>query len=208
MEKNLFYLILVGLLCGCMPQYQLSDRQSFYVTDDQQAREGVVLTTSTDSVISYKRLARRANRRDLQLVMFRIENFTPEEIVINYGKIEAISTNTIELIPLFSPQDFYKKMKNKPYDEILAGLLGGAFMFSYGSAGILFNPYSPSWLLTAAAPFLLIRNGKIDKQLRTELEKYDLQDQRLLPGDFKIGLVALETEKPQGIKLRYRLSPD
>jgi len=203
MKKNLLSLILIGLLCGCMPQYQLSERQSFYGTDDQQAREGIVLTTSTDSVISFKRLARRAHRKDLQLVMFRIENFTPEEMMINYRKIEAISTNKLELIPVFSPQDFYKKMKNKPYDEILAGLLGGAFMFSYGSAGILFNPYSPSWLLTAAAPFLLIRNGKIDKQLRTELGKYDLQDQRLLPGETKIGLVALKTKNPQGIKLRY-----
>ena len=205
MKKNLLSLILIGLLCGCMPQYQLSERQSFNGIDDQKTPEGIVLTVSTDSVISYKRLARRAHRKDLQLVMFRIENFTPEEIVINYRKIEAISAQETEPIPVFSPDDFYQKMNNKPYDEILAGLLGGAFMFSYGSAGVFFNPYSPSWLLTAAAPFLLIRNGKIDKQLRTELEKYDLQDQRLLPGEFKIGLVALKTETPRGISLRYRL---
>lgn len=206
MKKNLFYLILIGLLSGCMPQYQLSERQSFNPNDDKKAREGIVLTMSTDSVISYKRLARRAHRKDLQLVMFRIENFTPDEIVINYRNIEAISAQETEPVAVLSPKDFYQKMKNKPYDEILAGLLGGAFMFSYGSAGILFNPYSPSWLLTAAAPFLLIRNGKIDKQLRMELEKYDLQDQRLLPGDFKIGLAALKTENPWGIILRYTLN--
>lgn len=194
-----------GLICGCIPQYQITKSQSGINKLSNNNKQGISLTVLEDSIISYNRLAKRSERKNLQLLSFQIENATANNIVIDYQKIEAISTLSLELIPVLSPIEFYAYLKNKSYNEIIAGVLGGALMFSYSAVGLTFIPYSPTWLITVGAAIQLYRHKKINKQLLSELQDRNLQGVELLSGESKIGIISVNAESSEGLILRYSM---
>lgn len=205
MKRNLLFVILIALICGCIPQYQITQNQSISKQQGDQNKEGISIRLLEDSIISYKRLANRSANKNLQLLSFQIENATANEIVIDYQKIEAISTNELELMPVLSLLEYYAVIKHKPYDEVIAGVLGGALMFAYSNVGIIFMPYSPTWLISVGAVIQLYRHKKINQQLFSELQDRNLQGEKLLPGESKIGVVSVKAVSSEGLILRYSM---
>lgn len=206
MKRSLLFIILIGLISGCIPQFQISQNPSINKQLSDQNLEGISISILEDSIISYKRLAQRSARKNLQLLSFKIENTTTNEMVIDYQKIEAISTNKLELMPVLSPMEYFTELKNKPYDEVIAGVLGGALMFTYSNIGLTFIPYSPTWLISLAAVIQLIRNNKINHMLQSELLDKSLQGKSLQPGESKIGVVSVKAESSEGLILRYSMN--
>ena len=203
---KIFKLILVlscaFYLTSCASGYKHIQPENLNYNSQKSQKDGVSLEYKYD--LLPKKYAKKERKSDVRLVAFGVTNNTDRQLI--FGRDFKLAFESGGNVVSLSKEKTFKELKQQGAWHLLYLLLTTVNLQTYESNGRSTSTTTiPVGLVIGPglAGYNLIKAGSANKKFKKDLEKYDLNDATLNPGEEKFGLMGIRADGYDSLMINY-----
>ena len=191
--------------CSCAVSHKPMNLNSIEIVDSIRCSEEITMTYSNTNILlnsDNSRSAKKAQRKNLQLIPICVQNYSSDTFFIENNRTDVFID--FEPVLILKKEDYYKKIKQHPIYHAIGIFIAIVYYFPPTNSGIQFFPQNPTGLLIPWGIYNIIKAKKANKLLFVDLEKFDLFNKKIPPGESFCGFICVKSEKSGNLLIRFK----
>lgn len=207
-SKSIVFSIFIAIVlmsCSCAVSHKPISLNNIETIDNIRYSEEIIITYSDTNILlnsDNSRYAKKARRKNLQIIPICIQNNSSDTFFIENNHTDVFID--FEPVLILKKEDYYKKIKQHPVYYTIVIFIAIVYYFPPTNMGIQFFPQNPTGLFIPWGIWNIIKAKKANKLLFIDLEKFDLSNKKIPPGESLCGFICVKSEKSGNLLIRFK----